>query len=68
MTEQADWPPSRTDDPDVIEHSRSFEWVDEPPPVAVAPYSPGGADLPVQTGLEVPESAPDPTPVLDPDQ
>ena len=68
MTEQADWPPPGTDDADLVRESKSFEWVDEPPPVAVAPYSPGGADLPVQTGLEVPEPAPDPTPVLDLDQ
>lgn len=68
MTERDDWPPARTDDADLVEHSKSFEWVDEPPPFAVAPYTPGGADIAAQDELEIPESAPDPTPVLDPEE
>jgi hypothetical protein len=68
MSEHADWPPSRTDNDNWIEHSKSFEVIEVPEAVADPPYTQGGAEAPLQTGLETPESAPDPTPVLDPDQ
>ena len=62
MTEQADWAPAN--DPDVIEHSKSLEWLETPEAVVAGPYVPGGDDVPVQAGLESDAGAdPDSTPV-----
>lgn len=62
MTEHADWTPAN--DPDVIEHSKSFEWLDTPEAVVAGPYVTGGDDVPVQVGLESdPGADPDPMPV-----
>lgn len=50
MTEHTD--PTLANDPNVIEHSKSLEWLETPEAVAAGPYIPGGEDVPVQTGLE----------------
>ena len=62
MTEDTNWTPAN--DPDVIEHSKSFEWLETPEAVVSAPYAPGGADVPAQAGLETaPGPDLDPTPI-----